>query len=265
MVGTIFNIKRFAVHDGPGIRTTVFLKGCPLQCRWCHNPESRDESIQTLTKNTIFDGVQFCENEEVGKKITLGTLLEELEKERIVMEESKGGVTFSGGEPLLQHGFLASALKMCKAAGFHTAVDTSGYARIQVFERILPFTDLFLYDLKIMDDQLHRDYTGVGNRQIHRNLEWLAAGNAEIRIRIPLINGITATHENINQMATFISSIKHRINRVDLLPFHRIGVDKYRRFGIPYLLDDSNYTPDNEQLKEISGIFEEKGFVVHTG
>lgn len=264
MEGTIFNIKRFAVHDGPGIRTTVFLKGCPLYCRWCHNPESRDEAIQVVKKQKVLDGRTFWQSEEVGKRISVETLMYEIEKERLVMEESGGGVTFSGGEPLFQPEFLLLALQACKTGGLHTAVDTSGYAEASVFEHMLPFTDLFLYDLKIMDEQLHQAYTGVGNRQIHRNLGWLAGKNANIIIRIPLLYGITATHENIIQIADFVSLMKQQINQIDLLPFHRIGVGKYRRFGIPYEFGNSNYTPDKEQLKTISGIFVERGFIVRT-
>jgi len=265
MIGTIFNIKRFAVHDGPGIRTTVFLKGCPLKCVWCHNPESRNEAILMVPKKTILDGITFCGTEQIGKNVSVGYLIKEIEKERIVMEESGGGVTFSGGEPLFQPEFLTLALRACKSAGFHTAVDTSGYASREVFEQILPYSDLFLYDLKLMDDDLHRQFTGVSNSIILENLIWLAGKDVQLIVRIPLVNHITATDENINRIAGFLDHIKDRISRIDLLPYHKLGQSKYQKLDMPYEMNGNNHTPDKNRMQSIIGLFENMGCNVHTG
>ncbi len=265
MDGIIFNIKRFAVHDGPGIRTTVFLKGCPLRCCWCHNPESWSGSLQSFNRKTSLDGFEFCETEKIGRHITLEGLMQELEKERIVMEESGGGVTFSGGEPLMQPVFLKESLKACFSAGIHTALDTSGFASREVLEEIIPFTDLFLWDLKLMDDDKHIFYTGVSNRQIISNLKWLSQLGKEISIRIPLITGITTTDENLSQIIRFLDGFRNSISRIDLLPYHRIGKSKYEKLNISFQLKSGDYSPDSFQLAEIVSLFREEGFNVHTG
>jgi pyruvate formate lyase activating enzyme len=265
MTGIIFNIKRFAVNDGPGIRTTVFLKGCPLRCLWCHNPESWSCKIQHSKKTLSFDGYEFSENEQIGTETSVAEVIYELEKERIVMEESGGGVTFSGGEPLSQPVFLVELLKNSMERGFHTAVDTSGMADSSVLEQIVPYTNLFLYDLKLMDETLHEKYTGVSNRQILENLTWLARQNAQIHIRIPLINRVTATDENLTKMADYLECIKEKVSRIDLLPYHRIGKSKYQKLEIPFEMEADNYSPDKEQLKSYVSFFQNKGFNVHTG
>jgi pyruvate formate lyase activating enzyme len=265
MTGIIFNIKRFALHDGPGIRTTVFLKGCPLRCLWCHNPESWSCGIQHSERTITLDGLEFTENQQIGFDISVADVLKELEKERIVMEESGGGVTFSGGEPLMQPAFLLGLLKASRLRGFHTAVDTSGMADRTVLEQIVPYSNLFLYDLKLMDDTLHEKYTGVSNRQILENLKWLAHQNAQIHIRIPLINGITATDENLSNMVVFLEHIKKRVSRIDLLPYHRIGKSKYQKLKIPFEMAGEDYSPDKDQLKSVESFFQSKGFNVHTG
>jgi pyruvate formate lyase activating enzyme len=265
MTGIVFNIKRFAVHDGPGIRTTVFLKGCPLRCLWCHNPESWSCGIQHSNKTITLDGHVFTENQQIGYDTSVDDVLKEFEKERIVMEESGGGVTFSGGEPLMQRAFLFALLKASRLSGFHTAVDTSGMANRTVFEQIVPYTNLFLYDLKLMDDTLHEKYTGVSNRQILDNLIWLASHNVQIFIRIPLINGITATEENLSKIADFLKRIKEKVSRIDILPYHRIGKSKYQKLEIPFEMVGENYSPDKDQLKSVESFFQSKGFNVHSG
>lgn len=265
MTGIIFDIKRFAVHDGPGIRTTVFLKGCPLRCLWCHNPESWSCNIQHAKKSISLDGYEFIANEQIGIETSVADIMYDLEKERIVMEESSGGVTFSGGEPLMQPAFLMELLKSSLERGFHTAVDTSGMADRWVFKQIVPYTNLFLYDLKLIDETLHEKYTGVSNRQILDNLIWLANKNAQIFIRIPLINEITATDENLSKIADFLEPIEEKVSRIDLLPYHRIGKSKYQKLEIPSEMVSDNYAPDKEQLKSIESFFQNKGFNVHTG
>lgn len=192
MGGVVFDIKRFAVHDGPGIRTTVFLKGCPLRCRWCHNPESLEASPCELPKTYHIGTSTFTEMETVGREMSVEELMHELRKEKVFMDESGGGVTFSGGEPLFQPAFLKEMLMACKAEGMHTVVDTSGYAASTVLDSILPFTDLFLFDLKIIDTEIHSHWTGVGNSIILANFDRLISAGARVRVRIPLIPGVIA-------------------------------------------------------------------------
>jgi pyruvate formate lyase activating enzyme len=265
MNGTIFNIKRFAVHDGPGIRTTIFLKGCPLRCCWCHNPESWSGSVQSFNRKTLMDGHEFCETEQIGRQISVDGLLQELEKERIVMEESGGGVTFSGGEPLMQPLFLKESLKACFNTGIHTALDTSGYATKKIIEEIVPYTNLFLWDLKLMDDDKHIFYTGVSNRQIISNLKWLSQLGKEIFIRIPVITGITSTDENLFQIIRFLDEIRNSVSRIDILPYHRIGKSKYEKLNISFQLKSGEYSPDSSQLERILSLFRKEGYNVHSG
>ena len=265
MTGIIFDIKRFSVHDGPGIRTTVFLKGCPLRCIWCHNPESWLGIIQHSKKTIFLDGNEFTENQQIGTDTSVADIIQEFEKERIVMEESGGGVTFSGGEPLSQPAFLLELLKKSVERGFHTAVDTSGMTDRSVLEQIVPYTNIFLYDIKLMDEKLHEKYTGISNRQIIDNLTWLAQKNAKIHIRIPLVNGITSTDENLSRIGGFLEPIKEKVSRIDLLPYNYMGKSKYHKLEIPFEMAAENLSPDNEQLKSVVSFFQSKGFNVHTG
>ncbi len=211
------------------------------------------------------DGHEFCETEQIGRQISVDGLMQELEKERIVMEESGGGVTFSGGEPFMQPIFLKESLKACFNAGIHTAVDTSGYATKQIIEEIVPYTNLFLWDLKLMDDDKHIFYTGVSNRQIISNLKWLSQLGKEIFIRIPVITGITSTDENLFQIIRFLDGIRNSVSRIDLLPYHRIGKSKYDKLNISFQLESGEYSPDSSQLTGILSLFREEGFNVHTG
>ena len=171
--GIIFNIQRFAIHDGPGIRTTVFFKGCPLRCWWCHNPESHKilpEKFDGCNLRRGFDQSFSMNKDEIGKEISVDELMNEIVKDRVFYEESGGGVTFSGGEPLMQPEFLIESLKECKALGIHSAVDTSGYTSEGVIDRVSSYADLFLFDLKLMNDDVHEKYTGVSNQIILKNL-----------------------------------------------------------------------------------------------
>ena len=248
MTGTIFDIKRFAVHDGPGIRVTAFLKGCPLACKWCHNPESVDPATDTVPKTVRVGNKTFTENETVGYEITPENLMREFRKEQVFMNESGGGVTFSGGEPLLQAGFLAEMLALCKKEKMHTAVDTSGFAVWHTLEAIHPLTDLFLYDLKIMDEALHKYYTGVSNLLILENLAGLLEKGARVRIRIPMIPGITFTHGNIKQTLTFLTGLPFPVEGVDLLPYHNTATHKYKRFQITNPLEEMKSLPKKDLL-----------------
>ena len=263
-MGIIFDIKRFAVHDGPGIRTTVFLKGCPLVCAWCHNPESRSGEISTVRKTVCVGDRCFLEKEIVGREISVSELMTELEKERIFMEESGGGVTFSGGEPTFQHKFLNEALIACKKAGMHTAVDTSGYVRWEILEEISKNTDLFLFDLKIMDEELHRQYTGVPNKLIHENLIKLLDMGKSVYIRMPMVQDASFSETNIQQSLDFLSGLSRKPELINLLPFHNTASHKYERFEMENAFSDMK-SMDKKELEGIKKQFENAGFQVKIG
>jgi pyruvate formate lyase activating enzyme len=250
--GVIFDIKRFAIHDGRGIRTTVFFKGCPLNCHWCHNPESqKKEPEETPAKKTI------------GQRVSVDEVMAEIEKDILFYDESGGGVTFSGGEPLLQVLFLKALLDECKKRDIRTILDTSGYAASHIFDSIIDKVDLFHYDLKLMDNELHRKYTGVTNRQINENLKTLSRRKKNVVIRFPVIPGITDTPENLTEISEFISSLKG-INKIDLLPYHRTAADKYRRLNKEYLLDGL-IPPAKKEMTELKDYFTALGFKVKIG
>ncbi len=232
--GLVFDIKRFAIHDGPGIRTTVFLKGCPLDCWWCHNPESRNlqpEPRQGL--RAYYQGdLLYRDDEMIGKEVTVRQLLEEIEKDLLFYDQSAGGVTISGGEPLLQIDFVENLLQALKQHQIHTALDTTGYASFDRLKRLLPLVDLWLYDLKLIDDQLHQKYTGVSNQKIIQNFLQLYEEKAPLVLRVPLIPNFTDTDENLEAIARFVSSIDPEIP-VELLPYNRLAESKYERLRIP--------------------------------
>ena len=200
--GFIFDIKKFAIHDGPGIRTTVFLKGCVMDCWWCHNPES-----QNLEPEKIIKVNQLNIHETIDRKVSVDEVLEEVEKDRVFYEESGGGVTFSGGEALTQPEFLYSLLEKSKEKNIHTTLDTTGYVKWEILEKISNMVDLFLYDLKLFDDELHQKYTGVSNKLILENLLKLDANKNKIIIRIPIIPTLTDTEGNLEQLAIFIKNL----------------------------------------------------------
>ena len=264
MTGIIFDIKRFAVHDGPGIRATVFMKGCPLKCAWCHNPESLDPKPCILERVSRIGDISFSDKEVVGNVNTVEEVMAVLEKERVFMDESGGGVTFSGGEPLSQHEFLLELLIACKTAGMHTAVDTCGFASPSVLREMIPFTDLFLYDLKIMDSQKHRFYTGTPNDVILENLRELSSRNCKIRVRIPVIHEINDNEENTNETIGFLKNLMNPVEGIDLLPFHNTANGKYKRFEINYTMNE-NKKPDNSVMNKLKEQFEDAGFQVKIG
>ncbi|MFU8842415.1 MAG: glycyl-radical enzyme activating protein [Bacteroidales bacterium] len=249
--GVIFNVQRFSVNDGPGIRTTIFMKGCPLACWWCHNPEGRKHSIEKLNGETI------------GREITTDELFKIIDKDRVFYEESGGGVTFSGGEPLAQPEFLMEILSACKTSGIHTAIDTSGYAAKALFKKIIRKTDLFLYDLKLMDPVKHLRFAEASNTEILDNLLFLISQNANVMIRIPMIRHVTATNENLDQISSFLNRFEKK-PAIALLPFHNIGEAKYRKFNLKYRIGrDAELTRD--EIKTMSLVFERNGFDVHIG
>jgi pyruvate formate lyase activating enzyme len=265
MKGVIFDIKRFAVHDGPGIRTTVFMKGCPLRCKWCHNPESWHPDPVMVEKEIALDGKIFREKEQIGRLVTVQEVMDEIEKERLIMEESGGGVTFSGGEPLMQPELLNELLKASSLAGFHTIVDTSGYAPTSDFERILPFTDLFLYDLKLMDPLLHERFTSIKNQVILDNFKWLIQQGKQVIVRIPVIGGFTTINDNLDKILQFLVPFTGKISQVDLLPYHRIGMNKYSKLGIPCEMPGEEGKPGNQEMDRFRQMFEKEGLKVKIG
>lgn len=297
--GTIFDIKRYSIHDGPGIRTTVFLKGCPLSCWWCHNPESQSAFTRVLYRPERCIGCGACEKacprgairltqrgyvadpdicsgcgacagvcpaearEMIGRNLTPEELAREIEKDVLFFEESGGGVTFGGGEPLSQPEFLAETLEAVRELEIHAAVDTCGFAPRHVLEAIAPLTRLFLFDIKLIDPDLHRKYTGVSNETILGNLEWLIRNNYETVVRIPVIPGINDTEDNIEAVGSFLSALPWRPD-VNLLAYHASAVEKYRRFDMQYLLQDIS-PPNGDRMRNISDRLERFGLNVSIG
>ncbi len=223
MKGYIFDIKKFAIHDGPGIRTTVFLKGCPLRCWWCHNPESHKILPETIQDNSNSNNCDIT-----GSEVSADEIMEEILKDRLFYDDSGGGVTFSGGEPLSQIEFLTELLFRSKKEDLHTIVDTSGFAPFENIKSIYDLTDLFFFDLKIIDRGDHLKFTGVFNEIIIENLIQLNEMGKKTVIRIPLIPGYTDTLKNLDGLLKFISKLKN-IGRIDLLPYNKIAESKYAR------------------------------------
>lgn len=208
------------------------MKGCPLRCAWCHNPESIDPKPLTSMKKMILDGCVMEQEEVTGKAMTTIEVLKILRREQIFMEEGEGGVTFSGGEPLMQTPFLEDMLLSSRAEGMHTAVDTSGQSSWTNFERIIPLTNLFLFDVKHTDNEKHQLYTGVSNKTILENLNKLLVAGAKVRIRVPVIPGFNASVKEQKAISKYIAGLKGNLEQVDLLPYHAIASHKYSRFGI---------------------------------
>lgn len=211
--GYIFDIRRFTIHDGPGIRVTVFFQGCPLACRWCHNPES----LRQL-------------GSPGAREMSVAEVVAEAVKDRVFMEESGGGVTFSGGEPLMQPEFLRELVRACRVEGLPTAVDTSGFAEADVFDAVMPEPDLFLYDLKLMESRAHRRYTGCPNGPILRNFRRLAKSGRPVIVRVPVIPGRTDGDANLDRLSEFVLATRPDAP-VNLLPYHRLADRKYERLG----------------------------------
>jgi len=261
---TTFDIKRFAVHDGPGIRTTVFLKGCPLRCWWCHNPESQAVEPFTVDIERKVNGKSIAAKKTYGEKMETAELMEIILKDRHFYEESGGGVTFSGGEPMRQIEALAELLQASKQNRLHTTVDTSGFAKREEFERILPYTDLFLYDLKHMDPELHLKYTGVDNGLIHSNADYLLENKAMLIFRIPVIPGVNTSQEEVNRMISFLAERAEYMKELHLLPYHRIADNKYFRLRMKQSLPEVK-EPDQPFMEQLKNDFEKSGLEVIIG
>lgn len=304
--GLIFDIKRYAIHDGPGIRTTVFFKGCPLRCRWCHNPESwadrpehsfrasrciccrrcaevcaagaisfpvgdpADAAGRPVTDTSLCVLCGKCTDvcvtgarEMVGREMTADAVLAEIEKDTIFYDQSGGGATFSGGEPLMQPDFLEELLARCASREIHTAVDTTCYASRSVLDRIRKITKLFLCDLKHMDSRKHEQFTGAGNELILANLQWLASTGANIIVRVPLIPGFNDDEQNINSTGEFLTALPG-IKQVDVLPYNQGGWAKTVRLSGKYELLKT-HRPDDGQVRIVVEKLRNFGFAVKVG
>ena len=298
ITGIIFDIKKYSIHDGPGTRTTVHMKGCPLSCWWCHNPESqsmtplilfrREKCIgceacvrscpnkaisvteDSLTTDMgLCDGCGICEDvcpsgarELCGKKYTVDQLMSELRKDEIFFRDG-GGVTFSGGEPLMQPTFVLEALKACGREGFHRALDTCGFVDKKVVTEAAKYTDLFLYDLKHMDPARHRQYTGIDNAVILENLIAISELGSKINIRFPFMPGLNTDDENVRALGKFVSGLKG-ITVVNILPYHSVARGKHQRWNMEYKLPDL-LPPTENQTRRAARILEGFGLKVHIG
>ena len=261
--GRLFDIKRFSTHDGPGIRSTVFLTGCPLACWWCHNPEALALHAPPGAHAAAAAADFAAPGRGFVGEFTTAQVLDEVLRDRPYYERSGGGVTVSGGEPFEQPAFLLDLLRESRRCGLHTAVDTCGLAPAEVVREAAAATDLFLYDLKLLDPGEHERYTGRANGGILENLQLLDRLGASIWVRIPLVPGITATPANLEATSRFL--LDHvSCRRVSLLPYHRAGTAKHGRLGRAYRLPDLA-PPTAEDVAAARGHFESKGFTVRIG
>jgi pyruvate formate lyase activating enzyme len=298
--GQIFDVKRYAINDGPGIRMTVFLKGCPLSCAWCHNPESVSPRVQKLfsaskclgcrtcveacTRDAIAladDGIvtdaELCElcgecaevcpsqaTEMSGEWVTVDALMKQIDREVIFFDQSGGGITVSGGEPLMQPEFLTELLDACGKRGIHRTLDTSGFAKQKVLLDVTRRTDYFLYDLKMMDSARHKEHCGTSNEVILENLIALAETGASINIRVPLLVGVNDDDENIVQTAEFVAGLAGEKKQVNLLLYHNIAKKKYEKLG--QVFDEGEMgEPSPESVERIAAIFDSYGLPVVVG
>ncbi|MFW6103539.1 MAG: glycyl-radical enzyme activating protein [Bacteroidota bacterium] len=262
MQGLIFDIKHYALYDGPGIRQTIFFKGCPLSCWWCHNPESQSGNIEEYIRENRLDGLIFKKKQTVGYEIGAGALIEIIEGDRIFYDESGGGVTFSGGEPLMQPEFLKEIATRCKEADVHTVLDTCGYVDQNILIQILPYIDLILFDLKIIDNELHKKYTGVSSTMILENLEFLNDIGHNLYLRFPVIPGITNTPKNLEQVKSYLSKL-NKVQHIDVLPYHDISKGKYKRFNKENKMGEKKL--EDGEPERIKKEFEFLGFEVKIG
>ncbi len=308
LIGYVYDIQKFSVHDGPGIRTTVFLKGCPLRCLWCHSPESQEFNSNLAFMEIKCIGMKhgaMCEkacekgaisvgetkmnalgDEEITypkidrtkcdecmkcvsvcpsaalydpkKPMTVSEVMAKVRQDKKFYAKSGGGVTISGGEPMSQFPFLLELVKACKAVGFHVALDTTGYAPTERYLEILPYIDLFLYDLKHMDSYHHQKLTGVPNELIHENARAIVKAGGRLQVRYPMIPKLNAGAENVKATAEFCKEIEAGIDVVQLLPYHKLGKMKYDRLGWDYRLKNVE-PPTDEFMQESLALFQSYG------
>ncbi|MHB8072184.1 glycyl-radical enzyme activating protein [Desulfosporosinus fructosivorans] len=297
--GKIFNIMKYSIHDGPGIRTTVFFKGCPLNCQWCHNPEGQGFGQELMYRPDRCVGCGQClevcpsgatisiegklgylrdrciacgaccaachagVRKLVAKTMSVSEVMAEIEQDVIFYDESGGGVTFSGGEALMQPEFLLEILKSCRKREIHTAVETCGFVSLESLQTISKYVDLFLYDIKLMDSRKHQEVTGVPNELILSNLRWLAEHHPKVIVRVAIIPEVNDDEEALRQIGEFVASLKW-VTEIHCLPYHKAGVDKYQRLGLEYRLSELE-SPDNEQVVEIASMLEQFGITVKMG
>ncbi len=264
MKGLIFDIKRYSTNDGPGIRTTVFFKGCPLNCLWCHNPESRLHEIQHVNRRRNIGDMAFEEEEAIGQWYTVAEVMRELEKDTLFYDESGGGITFSGGEPLVQAGFVAQLAAECRKRGWHTSLDTCGYANRKALQLLEPYINLYLYDLKGMSPTDHWQHTGVDNGIIIDNLLYLVENRHDIILRYPVIPGMNDSENHLLDLLHFLMNISPVKREIHLLPYHNIQKNKYERLGLTYKLEDLS-SPTTESLETMKKGLESIGYSVKIG
>lgn len=295
----VFDIQKFSIHDGPGIRTVVFFKGCPLNCQWCANPESNNSNAELLYYPdkcigcekcidscpngaiTVVDGKiafnpSLCKNclkcaekcyaaarRITGKNMSLEEVLSEIKKDIVFYESSGGGVTFSGGEPFLWPEFIRELSINVKALGANTAIETCGYFPIENYKKVKDVIDFILFDIKIINDEKHIKYCGSSNRQIFSNFKTITQ-NADVFVRIPIIPGINDTPDELKALMEFLKPYKNKIVEIHLLPYHNLGISKYDALCRPYLLQDLPI-PSNEHMRDIKSRFVHKGFQTKIG
>lgn len=296
--GRIFNIQAFSLNDGPGLRTIVFLKGCPLSCKWCSNPESQSPLPQILFNNQncidCDDCFSICQNQAitnnntyklvrkncsacgqcvencyanaltmVGEDKSVKDVMERLEKEDSNFRYSGGGVTLSGGEPLMQENFARELLKACKENSWNTAIETTAYARVDL-DKIIPLCDLVLMDFKHIDTNVHKKFTGRGNELILDNAKKISKLAKRLIGRVPVIPGFNADEKSILDIATFVKNLPN-VSELHLLPYHRFGLSKYRLMGIEYPLGEEVQTPDEKEMEKYKQIVESVGLKCNVG
>ena len=256
VTGRIFNIQRFSIHDGPGVRTIVFLKGCPLRCKWCCNPESQSYKFETI----VTAGV----SKNVGRDVSVGEVMAEIEKDRTYYRRSTwGGVTLSGGECLWQPEFSEALLRSCKERGISTAIETTGYADMNIIRRLLPHIDTVLMDIKHIDAQKHLQFTTKDNALILENAVHIAKEARYLIIRTPVIPTFNDTNEEIAQIASFARSLD-KVSEMHLLPYHRIGSDKYAGLGRTYEMSHIS-PPDKQKMQELLEVVKQYGLKCQIG
>jgi len=297
--GVIFDVQRYSIHDGPGIRTIVFFKGCPLRCLWCSNPESQksvpeilyshikckncNKCILICPKKAISDNkgikgidyslcdncgkcVEACPNEALemaGRLVSIEEIMKEVEKDIIFYRSSDGGVTLSGGECIYQSEFSICLLAEARKRGIHTAIETTGFQKWDILENILQYVDLVFYDLKYIDPIKHLKYAGVNNKLILENAQRIISKKIPMIVRIPVIPKYTDSKENIKAIAKFVSNLKE-VKKIELLPYHRMGELKYKKLGRKYELEGVS-SPSNEQMQELARIVKSYGLEVQIG